>query len=63
MAQGLLSSTRFDPLPFISSVATNSQAAGAQFYGIHLFSFNDFTAVKTLGDALSLPQADPVRSR
>lgn len=37
--------------------------ASAQFHGVHLFSFNDFSAVKTQVDALSLHQVEPVRSR
>lgn len=63
MAQGLLSSSRFDPLPFISSVANHAPAAGARFHGVHLFSFNDFTAVRTLVDTLRSPHDAPAVSR
>lgn len=51
LARQLLSAPRFDPLPFLASLAHRSEST--RIHGLHLFSFNDFSNLSRLVEDLA----------
>lgn len=51
MAKELFSASRFDPLPFIASLADTEQSR-SNYAGLHIFSFNDFSTLSQLNESL-----------
>lgn len=62
MARQLFSTSRFDPLPLLMSLATHSDST--LLHGLHLFSFNDFSNLSRLvADLAELHQSAPACAR